>query len=105
FKYAVGKLGELVDRVPEQTDISMEEVDIIIPHQSNERIIRSVCERAELPNSCAYMNIDRVGNTSAASIPLALYDAVQEGKLNRGDLLLMVAFGGGITWGSMLLTY
>ncbi|MFP4176656.1 MAG: beta-ketoacyl-ACP synthase III [Planctomycetota bacterium] len=105
FKYAVGKLGELVDRIPEETDTSLQEVDMIIPHQSNERIIRSVCERAELPKSCAYMNIDRVGNTSAASIPLALHDAVRDGKLNRGDLLLLVAFGGGITWGSMLLTY
>lgn len=105
FKYAVGKLGELVQRIPEETDKSLDDIDVIIPHQSNERIIRSVCERANLSQDKAYMNIDRVGNTSAASIPIALHDAVEEGFVQRGDLVLLVAFGGGITWGSILLEY
>lgn len=105
FKSAVGKLGEMIERVPEETGISLEEVDVIVPHQSNERIIRSVCRRAELPQSKAYMNIDRVGNTSAASIPIALHEAVQEGCVKRGDKVLLMAFGGGLTWGNMLLTY
>ncbi|MFW6456904.1 MAG: beta-ketoacyl-ACP synthase III [Planctomycetota bacterium] len=105
FKYAVGKLGELVKRIPEETDKTLDDIDVIIPHQSNERIIRSVCERANLSQDKAYMNIDRVGNTSAASVPIALHDAVEDNSVQRGDLVLLLAFGGGITWGSMLLTY
>lgn len=105
FKWAVGKLGELVETIPRETGVALDQVDLIIPHQSNERIIRSVCRRADLPHDKAFMNIDHVGNTSAASIPIALHEAVQQGRLQRGELLLMLAFGGGITWGSMLLRY
>lgn len=105
FKLAVGKLGELVDTLPEKAGVDMQDIALIIPHQSNERIIRSVCRRAGLSPERAYMNIDRMGNTSAASIPLAMHRAIGEGKLKRGDLALLLAFGGGLTWGSMLLRY
>jgi 3-oxoacyl-[acyl-carrier-protein] synthase-3 len=105
FKWAVGKLGELVGRIPEETGIALDEIKLIIPHQSNERIIRSVCQRANIPAEKAYMNIDRVGNTSAASIPIALEEAVQKKLLTRGDLVLLLSFGGGVTWGAMLLRY
>ena len=105
FKWAVSKLGELVDSIPRETGISMDEVRLIVPHQSNERIIRSVCERAGLSQDRAYMNIDAVGNTSAASIPVAFEEAVQKGLVERGDLVLLLAFGGGVTWGSTLLRY
>ena len=105
FKLAVGKLGQLVDVLPEKTGVKMQDIALLIPHQSNERIIRSVCQRAGLGQDRAYMNIDKVGNTSAASIPIAMKQAVDEGKLKRGDLTLLLAFGGGLTWGSMLLRY
>ncbi len=105
FKLAVGKLGELVDSLPIDSNIDMEDIALIIPHQSNERIIRSVCRRAGLSQDRAFMNIESVGNTSAASIPMAMEQAIQEGKLNRGDLALLLAFGGGLTWGSMLIRY
>jgi 3-oxoacyl-[acyl-carrier-protein] synthase-3 len=105
FKYAVNKLAELVARVPQETGISLDQVKLVIPHQSNERIIRSVCERAGIDQEKAYMNIDRMGNTTAASIPLALREALDKGLVQRGDLVLMLAFGGGLTWGSALLRY
>jgi 3-oxoacyl-[acyl-carrier-protein] synthase-3 len=105
FKWAVNKLGELVTRMPEQTGIPLDDIKLIVPHQSNVRIIQSFCQRAGIPEGKAYINIDRVGNTSAASIPLALDEAVQEGRLQRGDLVLLLAFGGGLTWGTALLRY
>ncbi len=103
FKLAVNKLTELLGRIPERTGISLDDVKMVVPHQSNIRIIRSACERGGLDPEKAYVNIDRVGNTSAASIPLALAEAVERGKLERGDLVLMLAFGGGLTWGATLL--
>ncbi|MFW6189873.1 MAG: beta-ketoacyl-ACP synthase III [Planctomycetota bacterium] len=105
FKLAVNKLTELMKRIPERTGVDLEEIQMVIPHQSNIRIIKSACERSGVPLKKAYMNIDRVGNTSAASIPLALAEAVERGELKRGDLLLLLAFGGGLTWASTLLRY
>jgi len=105
FKLAVNKLTELLQRVPQRTGISLDDIRLVIPHQSNIRIIRSACERGGLDPQKAYVNIDRVGNTSAASIPLALCEAVEKGELARGDLVLLLAFGGGLTWGATLLRY
>lgn len=105
FRLAVNKLTELMLRIPDRTGISLDEIRTIIPHQSNVRIIRSACQRADVPEEKAYMNIDRFGNTSAASVPLALDEARKEGRVERGDLVLLLAFGGGLTWGSLLLRY
>ena len=105
FKCAVNKLGELVLRIPDETGIPLSSIKAIIPHQSNERIIRSVCERGGIDAQKAYMNIDRVGNTTCASIPIAFREAVDKGLVARGDLVLLLAFGGGLTWASMLLRY
>jgi 3-oxoacyl-[acyl-carrier-protein] synthase-3 len=105
FKLAVNKLTELIQKMPERTGVALEEVKMVIPHQSNVRIINSAFERSGLDLDKAYMNIERVGNTSAASIPVAMAEAVERGKLQRGDLVLLLAFGGGLTWGSMLIRY
>ena len=105
FKVAVNKLGELLTRLPKETGVSLDDIKLIVPHQSNKRIIQSMCERRAIPQEKAFVNIDRVGNTSAASIPIALDEVVKRGLIERGDLVLLLAFGGGLTWGSMLLRY
>lgn len=105
FRLAVGKLTELIQKLPERAGVALEDIKMVIPHQSNVRIIKSAFERTGLDLAKAYMNIDRVGNTSAASIPLAMTEAVAKGELERGDLVLFLAFGGGITWASMLVRY
>jgi 3-oxoacyl-[acyl-carrier-protein] synthase-3 len=105
FKLAVNKLIELIDRLPEHAGVDLDQIKMVVPHQSNVRIIKSACERSGIDLERAYMNIDRVGNTSAASIPLAVAEAVERGELVRGDLVLFLAFGGGLTWGSALVRY
>ena len=105
FRLAVGKLTELIQKLPERAGVALEDIKMVIPHQSNVRIIKSAFERTGLDLAKAYMNIDRVGNTSAASIPLAMTEAVAKGELERGDLVLFLAFGGGITWASVLARY
>jgi 3-oxoacyl-[acyl-carrier-protein] synthase-3 len=77
----------------------------VIPHQANQRITDMVARRMALPNERIYSNIQRYGNTTAASIPIALAEAVREGKLKRGDLLITVAFGSGFTWGANLIRW
>lgn len=105
FKLAVNKMTELLQRLPELTGVSLDEIKMVIPHQSNVRIIKSALQRAGMDLDRAYMNIERVGNTSAASIPLAMTEAVQNGQLERGELVLFLAFGGGLTWASTLIRY
>jgi 3-oxoacyl-[acyl-carrier-protein] synthase-3 len=105
FRLAVNKLVELMQRLPEVTGISLDDLKLVVPHQSNTRIVDSALRRVGLDPSKAYMNMDRVGNTSAASIPLALCEALERGELQRGDLVLLLAFGGGLTWGSALIRY
>jgi 3-oxoacyl-[acyl-carrier-protein] synthase-3 len=82
-----------------------QDVDLMIPHQANTRIIKATAKRVHLPIEKVYINIDRYGNTSAASIPLALDEARRMGKVKPGDILLLVAFGGGFTWGSALIRW
>ncbi|RMF79171.1 MAG: ketoacyl-ACP synthase III [Nitrospirae bacterium] len=105
FKVAVRALTEISQRVLEEAGVPLEELDLFIPHQANIRIIQAVGSRLGLAEEKVYVNVDRVGNTSAASIPLAMADAVREGRLRRGDLVLATAFGGGLTWGSVLFRY
>jgi 3-oxoacyl-[acyl-carrier-protein] synthase-3 len=105
FKIAVTKLIELIQRVPETCGIAPEDIDLIIPHQMNSRIIETSCRRAGIGLDRVYVNIDRYGNTSAASVPIATAEAIEEGRLQRGNLALMLAFGGGLTWGSLLFRY
>jgi 3-oxoacyl-[acyl-carrier-protein] synthase III len=84
-------------------ELSAEDVKLIIPHQVNQRIIDSAMEKLGLPPEKAFVNIDRYGNTSAASIPIALDEANRAGRLHQGDAVIFVAFGGGLTWANAVL--
>ncbi len=105
FKVAVRNMEEACREVLKNAGVSPEEISLVIPHQANVRIINSLADKLEIPRDKVFVNIDRYGNTSAASIPIALHEAIEEGKLKRGDLVLMTAMGGGLTWGALLLRY
>lgn len=105
FKVAVRSLTELSQEVLNKAGLAIDEVDLFIPHQANQRIIQAVGQRLGLRDDQVYSNVHRVGNTSAASIPLAMADARDEGRLNRGDLVLTSSFGGGLTWASALFRF
>jgi len=103
FKFAVSKFVELANDAFAKSGISKDDVKLIIPHQSNQRIIESGMDKLELPMSRAMLNIDRYGNTSAASIPIALDEAVRSGRCGKGDVVLLIGIGGGLTWSSALI--
>ncbi len=103
FKVAVRTMVESAKRVLEKTGVSPKEVDLLVPHQANVRIINAVAERLGIEKEKIYINLSKYGNTSAASIPIALDEAIKEGKAKKDSLVLMVAFGGGFTWGSCLV--
>lgn len=102
FKYAVRAMVDAADRTLEEAGLSKEEIDLLIPHQANIRIIEGVRKRLKLEREQVVVNIDRIGNTSSASIPIALGELNESRTLKDGDLVMMVAFGGGLTWGSVL---
>jgi 3-oxoacyl-[acyl-carrier-protein] synthase-3 len=103
FKVAVRTMAESALRVLERAGVSPTEVDLLVPHQANVRIVNAVAERVGIEKSKVFMNIDRYGNTSAASIPIALDEAVRSGVVGSGSTVLLVAFGGGFTWGSCII--
>ena len=103
FKVAVRTMVESARRVLDKSGVLAEEIKLLIPHQANVRIINAVAERLGISEEKIFINLDRYGNTSAASIPIALDEAIKEGRLKKGDLVLLVAFGGGFTWGSCIL--
>jgi 3-oxoacyl-[acyl-carrier-protein] synthase III len=105
YKVAVNTLGQLVTETLNANNISKEELDWLIPHQANIRIIEAIAKRLELPMERVIVTIDTQGNTSAASVPLALDTGIRDGRVKRGQLLLLEAFGGGFTWGSALIRY
>jgi 3-oxoacyl-[acyl-carrier-protein] synthase-3 len=103
FKRAVLAMEESSRAVLTQTGLVIADVDLVIPHQANIRIIESLAKRLDVPSGRLFINIDRYGNTSSASIPIALDEAIRQGRVGRGDTILMTAFGGGLAWGSILL--
>jgi 3-oxoacyl-[acyl-carrier-protein] synthase-3 len=105
FRYAVRAMAGAVEQVLAQAGLTASEVTLCIPHQANIRIISSLTERLGVPAEKIYVNIDKYGNTSAASIPIALDEANREGRLRTGDLLLCCAFGGGFTWGASIIRW
>ncbi|MGD8589739.1 MAG: beta-ketoacyl-ACP synthase III [Chromatiales bacterium] len=105
FKMAVTTLGRIADETLKANGLEKPEVDWLIPHQANIRIINATAKKLSLPMDRVVVTVDEHGNTSAASVPLALDTAVRDGRVKRGETLLMEAFGGGFTWGSVLVKF
>lgn len=105
FKHAVRSMDAAISHVLKQRQISIEDIALIIPHQANIRILKSLADRLGVPLEKIYINLHKYGNTSAASIPIALDEANREERLKQGDLLLLCAFGGGFTWGAALFRW
>jgi 3-oxoacyl-[acyl-carrier-protein] synthase-3 len=105
FKYAVRAMADACNQVLEAAGVGLDAVDLLIPHQANIRIIDAMAKRLEFPMERIAVNLDRYGNSSSATIPIAYDEAVRQGKIRRGDLVLLVAFGGGLTWGAVLLRH
>jgi len=105
FKSAVRSMADAADRALQQAGIGADQVDLLIPHQANIRIIEATAEHAHIPKERVYVNVDRFGNTSSASIPLAIDEARRCGRLQPGMLVLLVAFGAGLTWSSLLVRW
>ncbi|WP_133129799.1 beta-ketoacyl-ACP synthase III [Legionella yabuuchiae] len=105
FKIAVNIMGDIVDEVLEASHLQKSDINWLVPHQANIRIIQGIAKKLSLPMSQVVVTIEKQGNTSAASIPLALDHSIREGRIKRGDLLLLESFGGGMTWGAMVIRY
>jgi 3-oxoacyl-[acyl-carrier-protein] synthase-3 len=105
FKFAVRTLGRIVDETLDTTGLERSDVDWLVPHQANIRIIQATARKLDLPMERVVVTVDEHGNTSAASIPLALDAAVRDGRIRRGENVLMEGFGGGFTWGAVLATF
>jgi 3-oxoacyl-[acyl-carrier-protein] synthase-3 len=105
YKVAVNTLGALVTETLRANNVTKDDIDWLIPHQANIRIIEAIAKRLELPMERVIVTIGTQGNTSAASVPLALDTGIRDGRIKRGQLLLLEAFGGGFTWGSSLIRY
>lgn len=105
FKHAVRSMAEATDRALDMARITAADVDLLIPHQANIRIIEATAKHAGVPMDKVFVNVDRFGNTSAASIPIALNDAVEQGRVKEGSTVLFAAFGAGFTWGSLVVRF
>ena len=105
FKIAVNKMRETFTRSMEKAGVTVDDISLVIPHQANLRIIESLRTYLKLPKEKVYVNIEKYGNTSAASIAIALDEAYSEGIIKRGDIVGFAAFGGGLTWGSAIIKF
>jgi len=105
FRYAVRAMVSAVEHVLAERNLTVDDITLFIPHQANIRIVKSLIERLNIPSEKIYVNIDKYGNTSAASIPIALDEANREGRLKKNDLLLCCAFGSGFTWGASIIRW
>ncbi|MBH18351.1 MAG: 3-oxoacyl-ACP synthase [Gammaproteobacteria bacterium] len=105
FKVAVRTLGKLAEKTLRDNDIDQEKLDWLVPHQANMRIIKATAKRLKLPLSKVILTVQDHGNSSSASIPMALDVGIEDGRIQRGQLILMEGFGGGFTWGSILMRY
>ena len=103
FRHAVKRMSEVVEETLKENNIDSSEIKYLVPHQANSRIIESTAQKLNLSSEKVVLTVDHHGNTSAASIPLALAEAVEDGRIAEGDLILMEALGGGLTWGAALV--
>ncbi len=103
FKFAVSQVPASIRKLLEESGKSIDDVDCFVLHQANLRIIRSAAKRLKAPEEKFFINMERYGNTSAASVPIALDEGIRSGRIKKGDLIVLSGFGGGLTWGSMLV--
>ncbi len=105
FRFATRVMVESTERLLDALGMGIGDIDLVVAHQANSRILDPAAERLGIPPDRIFSNLDRYGNTSAASVPLAMTEARDAGRLSPGDLLLLVAFGGGLTWASTIVRY
>jgi 3-oxoacyl-[acyl-carrier-protein] synthase III len=105
FRFAMRKVPEAIKQVLEASQTSMEEVELIVPHQANLRILEAVARVLDISMDKFVINMDRYGNTSSASIPIALYEALESGRIKHGDNIVLIGFGAGLTWGSIIMRW
>ena len=105
FKHAVRSMSDAASRALDGAKMTGADIDLMIPHQANVRIIEATAKHANIPMDKVYVNVDRYGNTSAASIPIALDEAIETGRIREGSIVLLVAFGAGFTWGAMVVRF
>ncbi len=105
YKFAIEIMPSVVGKVLEKAGISVNDIDMVFPHQANFRIIQTAASKLNIPMEKVYVNIDKYGNTSSASIPIAFSEAVEKGKIKRGDKIVMVGFGAGLTYGAVCFEY
>ena len=105
YQQAVRQIVELVTDCMEHCGLTIDDIKMVIPHQMNARIIESAAKRLELPDEKVFVNISEYGNTSSASVPIAFDECVRKGKIKRGDIVIFVAFGAGLTWGANILEF
>jgi 3-oxoacyl-[acyl-carrier-protein] synthase-3 len=105
FKHAVRSMSDAASRALDEAKLTGSDIDLMIPHQANIRIIEATAKHANIPMEKVYVNVDRFGNTSAASVPIALDEAIETGRIKEGSIVLLVAFGAGFTWGAMVVRF
>jgi len=105
FRFAVVKMADLIVQAIQDSNLTMDDIALVVPHQVNMRIMQAAAERCGLPMDKMYSNIDRYGNTSAASVPIALDEAARNGRIKSGDIIVLVAFGGGLSWSSAVVRW
>jgi len=105
FKHAVRSMSDAADRALDGARLTGSDIDLLIPHQANVRIIEATAKHAGIPMDKVYVNVEKYGNTSSASIPIALDEAIETGRIKEGSTVMMVAFGAGFTWASMVIRF
>ena len=103
FKFAIDVIEKSIDNILDRTNLKLEDIKLIIPHQANQRIISNVSKKLNVDNDKFFVNLEKYGNTSAASVPMALCEAFESKKITKGDKVILVGFGGGLTWGSTII--